>query len=104
MFDLNMYYTLISGDGMGNTVWRDNLQEHLKNIKILLAQKYGEQNYRVKFLSLCILKAETGEFEIDDREWVRYILHPEAEPDESHNVLLADLEEKMKGSVQKSRG
>ena len=98
MFDFSMYYAILTGDGMGNTVWSDNLQEHLKNIKKLLVEKYGEQNYRVKFLSLCILKAETGEFEIEDREWVRYILHPEAEPDDAHAVLLEELEEKMSNS------
>jgi hypothetical protein len=95
MFDLKMYYYLISGDGMGNSVWQDNLQENLKNIRKLLTKKYGYQNYRVKYLSLCIIKAETGEFGIDEREWVRYILHPEAEPQDSHAVLLEELEEQM---------
>jgi hypothetical protein len=96
MFDLRMYYDLLCGDGMGNTVWSDNLLQYLKDIKHILSKKYGEQNFRVKYLSLCIIKAETGEFEIEEREWVRYILHPEAEPQDSHNVLLEELEEQMK--------
>jgi hypothetical protein len=43
MFDLKMYYYLISGDGMGNSVWQDNLQDNLKNIRKLLTKKYGDQ-------------------------------------------------------------
>ena len=97
MLDLRWYYDLLCYDGMGNTTWSDHLQDNLKAIKKLLIAKYGEQNFRVKYLTLCILKAETGEFQIDEREWVRYILHPEAEPQDSHNVLLEDLEEQMNG-------
>jgi hypothetical protein len=94
--DFGMYYAIICGDGYGNTVWSDNLVSNLKGIKKLLAGKYGEQNYRTRYLALCIIKAETGEFEIEEREWVRYILHPEAEPEDAHGVLLEELEERMK--------
>jgi hypothetical protein len=100
--DFGMYYALLCGDGYGNSIWSDNRLEHLKGIKKLLIAKYGEQNYRVKYLTLCIIKEESGEFDIEEREWVRYILHPEAEPEDSHAVLLAELEEKMSCSSNDS--
>lgn len=95
MVDLEMYYYLVVGDGLGNTLFSDNKSDHLKNIKKLLVEKYGENDYRVKFISLCMLKAETNEFEIQDKEWVRYILHAECDPEDPHTSLLEELKERL---------
>jgi hypothetical protein len=71
----------------------EDLQTHLLEIKKLLVEKYGESNFRVKFLTLILLKNETHEMDTQDREWVRYILHAECEPEDSHHSLMEELEE-----------
>lgn len=93
--EISMYYALMMSDGLGNTCFSDNQTRFLKEIKAELQAKYGEKDYRVKFLSLCILKDETNELDIEDREWIRYILHEEVEPDDSHADLLEDLKERI---------
>lgn len=94
--NFDMYYVLIMSDGMGNSTFSDNETYWLKEIQKALSKKYGEADYRVKFLKICVMKSETNEFDIQDREWVRYILHEESEPDDQHKRLLRELEEKMK--------
>lgn len=89
-------YVVVSSDGMGNSTFSENETHWLKEIRKALAEKYGETNFRVKFLAQCIIKSETHEFGVQDREWVRYILHAEYEPEDDHHNLLVELEEKMK--------
>lgn len=93
-----MLYVVVMSDGMGNSTFSDRETYWLKEIKKALTEKYGELDYRVKFLNQCILKSETNEFDVQDREWVRYILHEETEPDDQHKRLLEELEEKMNGA------
>ena len=92
--DLSFYYGLFTYLGYGGDV--EDFNKHLGNIKKLLAKKYGDQDYRVKYMAKCILKTETHELETEDREWIRYILHAEDEPEnEQHQRLLAELKERM---------
>lgn len=93
--DFDMLYALVMSDGMGNSTFSENELYWLKEIKKAFTEKYGETDYRVKFLSLCIIKSETGEFEVQDREWVRYILHAESEPADDHKGLLDELKDKI---------
>jgi hypothetical protein len=100
MLKLNDYYYMIEYDGQGNTTFSEHKLQFLKAIKNLLIEKYSESNCRVKFLSLCIIRAETKEFDTQDKDWVRSILHAEFEP-ELHTGLLEELEE-LDGNIWKS--
>jgi hypothetical protein len=97
---LDMLYVRIMSDGMGNTMFSDDQTHYLKETLKCLLSKYGSEDYRSRFLVQCVLKSETNELDTEDREWVRYILHQESEPDEQHQRLLSQLQERMK-NVQK---
>jgi len=71
------------------------LTEHLEAIHNLLIKKYGEADFRVKYLRLCLLMNETREFDSETKDWVRYILHAECDPEDPHASLLEELKEKM---------
>jgi hypothetical protein len=92
---LDTYYYLLIGDGLGNTVFSDNQREFLAKIKSLLEQKYGTFDYKVKFLSICLIKNETSELDVEDKEWLRYILHAETEPNDDHADLLEELKTRL---------
>ncbi len=95
MNDFDMYYVLVMSDGMGNSTFSDRETYWLKEITKELTKKYGAEDFKTRFLQQCVIKSETNEFDIQDREWVRYILHEESEPDDSHKTLLEDLRERM---------
>ena len=38
---------------------------------------------------------ETREFDSETKDWVRYILHAECDPEDPHASLLEELKEKM---------
>lgn len=93
---LSDYYGLFTYIGFGGSIDQEQVQPIFRNIKKLLEKKYGKTDFRVKYLQQCLLKCETHEFEIEDREWIRYILHTEAEPEcKSHQNLLEDLKARM---------
>jgi hypothetical protein len=86
---LKDFYALSQFRGMGNSLWYDNLEEILKNIQKLLKQTYPENDFRIKFLQILILKAETHEVEVEQEEALRALLHFEVYPIE-HD--LEDIE------------
>ncbi len=92
---LDMLYMIVMSDGMGNSVFSDDKTHFLKEIQKALTEKYGTEDYKVRYLAQCVIKSETNEFGIQDKEWVRYILHQESEPDNQHESLLKDLEKRM---------
>jgi hypothetical protein len=77
---LKDFYELSQFRGMGNSVWYDNLEQILKNIQKLLKQTYPENDFRIKFIQLLILKAETHEVEVEQEEALRALLHFEVYP------------------------
>jgi hypothetical protein len=89
---LTDYYYFVEFDGQGNTTFSDHKLQYLKEIKKLLIEKYGGFDFRVKFLTICIMRAEQKEFDTQDKDWLRSILHAETEP-ELHTSLLEELEE-----------
>jgi hypothetical protein len=93
--DFDMLYALIMSNELGNTIWSNNERIYLLHTKKLLEQKYGANDFRTRYLKKCIILTETSELDIQDREWVRYILHQESEPDIQHENLLEDLKERM---------
>jgi hypothetical protein len=100
--DLSMYYGLFTYLEYGSYDDID-FRHALLEIKRLLSEKYGATNFRVKFLDLCILKHETKELDIEDREWIRYILHANEEPEPTHTSLLDELEELMANNCYPKR-
>lgn len=90
-----MLYILIMSDGLGNSMFSDNPTLYLKKTQKALTEKYGSQDYRTRFVVKCVIISETKELDIQDKEWVRYILHEESEPDGTHENLLADLKERL---------
>lgn len=79
-FTLKDFYELSQYRGMGNTFWYDYLEEILKAIQKLLKQKYPENDFRVKFLQILIIRAETHEVEVEQEEALRALLHYEVYP------------------------
>lgn len=92
-FDMGAYYGLFTYMEFGDDP--QDLDRHLKGIRKLLAEKYGNKNFRVKWLDLCIIKWETHELDTQDKEWIRYILHAECYPEDDHKILLDELKERM---------
>ena len=95
----SLYYGLFTYLEFGSMEAED-LRVHLLEIKKLLAEKYGADDFRTKFLTLCILKNETHEVDSQDKDQVRYILHAECEPEDLHTVQLEDLKERMEKEKQ----
>lgn len=90
----SLYYGLFTYLEFG-AMEAEELKKHLVSIKELLIAKYGKTDFRVKYLTLCIMKTETREFDSEEKDWVRYILHAECDPEDAHTDLLEDLREKM---------
>lgn len=95
MKSLSDYYGLFTYIGFGGSIDQEQVKPILTNIKNLLEQKYGKDDFRVRYMRQCLLKCDTREFDVEDREWIRYILHAEAYPEDSHANLLEELKERM---------
>ena len=91
---LEFYYTLLSFAQYGQFIPED-LRVMLRNIKRLLAEKYGETDFRVKYLTQCIIKEETGEYGAQEKDWVRMILHVAVYPDDPHRIDMAEIKKRM---------
>jgi hypothetical protein len=92
--DFSLYYGLFTYLEFG-VIDAEELKKHLMSIKELLIAKYGKTDFRVKYLALCLMKTETHEFDSEAKDWVRYVLHAECEPEDPHTDLLEELREKM---------
>lgn len=102
-FTLSDYYGLFTYIGLGGSIDQEQVKPIFRNIKRLLEEKYGKEDFRVKYMQFCLLKCDTHEFDVEDREWIRYILHAEVDPNDSHESLLEDLKERIEHSVKENK-
>jgi hypothetical protein len=91
---LDFYYTLLSWSQYGQFMPED-MRTMLINIKRLLTEKYGEKDFRVRYLGLCIIKYECGEYGSQEKDWVRMILHLAVDPSDPHRLDMTDIKKRM---------
>jgi hypothetical protein len=98
----DFYYLLLANMQFGQFLPED-MRTMLINIKRLLIEKYGDSDFRVRYIQLCIYKYECGEYGSQEKDWVRMILHVEFDPEDSHRLDMAKIKRRMdkKGTLDK---
>jgi hypothetical protein len=91
---LDFYYSLLSWAQYGQFI-PETLRTMLINIKRLLTEKYGEADFRVRYLASCIIKEECGEYGSQEKDWVRMILHVAVYPSDPHKLDMTEIKKRM---------